>query len=77
MFHNGDYDAVFDNALIFDRSVVTMPSCPRHGAYNKPDNWVERNRIELEKVKGQLQECIEYVTVIQVSNWMIKVSNCI
>ena len=31
-------------------------------SYNKPDDWVERNRIGLEKVKRQLQSCIDSVS---------------
>ena len=30
--------------------------------YNKPENWRERNRIGLEKVKRELQSCIRKVT---------------
>jgi hypothetical protein len=60
-FHNGDYDAEFDDALSYDRS-VTIPNQATQAAYNKPDNWRERNRIGLEKVKRQLQTCIDSVT---------------
>jgi hypothetical protein len=59
-FHNGDYDAVFDDKLCNDR--VRMPVRPTQESYNKPDNWIERNRIGLEKVKRQLQTCIYSVT---------------
>jgi hypothetical protein len=55
-FHNGDYDAEFDNALCFDRvESLALPNQPTQASYNKPDNWRERNRIGLEKVKEQLQ----------------------
>jgi hypothetical protein len=57
-FHNGDYDIQFEAALSFDRG-VTLPVRPTQASYNKPDNWIERNRIGLEKVKGQLQTCID------------------
>jgi hypothetical protein len=33
--------------------------------YNKPDNWVERNRIGLEKVRKQLQDLIDSVKQLQ------------
>jgi hypothetical protein len=57
-FHNGDYDQEFDNALSSDRG-VTLPTT--RASYNKTDDWRERNRIGLEKVKEQLQECINSV----------------
>jgi Ran GTPase-activating protein (RanGAP) involved in mRNA processing and transport len=60
-FSNGNYDAEFDNALSLDRSVLP-PARPTQASYNKPDNWIERNRIGLEKVKRQLQTCIDSVT---------------
>jgi hypothetical protein len=57
-FHNGDYDQEFDNALNSDRN-VTLPNQPTQASYNKPVDWRERNRIGLESVRGQLQECID------------------
>jgi hypothetical protein len=60
-FHNGDYDAEFDNVLSFDRGVIPL-FWSTQASYNKPDNWVERNRIGLEKVKDQLQDCIDKVS---------------
>jgi hypothetical protein len=60
-FHNGDYDQEFDNALSSDRSAVVPSTRPTQASYNKPDNWRERNRIGLEKVKEQIQECINSV----------------
>jgi hypothetical protein len=60
-FHNGDYDAEFDDKLSYDRG-VRMPARPTQASYNKPDNWIERNRIGLEKVKEQLEDCIDSVT---------------
>jgi hypothetical protein len=59
-FHNGDYDAEFDNALSLDRAVPSRVG-PTQAAYNKPDNWLERNRIGLARVKKQLQTCIDLV----------------
>ena len=59
-FHNGDYDTEFDDILSFDRGVIPLVWSTQ-ASYNKPDNWVERNRIGLEKVKGQLQDCIDSV----------------
>jgi len=59
-FHNGDYDQEFDDALSSDRSAVVPNTRPTQASYNKPDNWVERNRIGLEKVKEQLQNCIDH-----------------
>jgi hypothetical protein len=53
-FHKGDYDVEFDEALNLDRA-VTLPARSTQASYMKPDNWVERNRIGLEKVKEQLQ----------------------
>jgi hypothetical protein len=58
--NDGEYDIEFDNALILDRSVI--PSArPSQASYNKPNNWRDRNRIGLEKVKKQLQSCIDSV----------------
>jgi len=59
-FNNGDYDHEFDNALSSDRA-EPLPVRPSQASYNKPDDWRERNRIGLEKVKEQLQECINSV----------------
>ena len=53
-FSNGDYDTEFDNALCADRGADLPNTQPTQGAYDKPDNWVERNRIGLERVT-----CIE------------------
>ena len=53
-FSIGNYDIEFDNALSIDRA-VTLPAMPTQASYNKPDNWRERNRIGLERVKEQLQ----------------------
>ena len=62
-FHNGDYDQEFDDALSSDRSVAWLgPARPTQASYDKPNNWRERNRIGLEKVKEQLQTCIDSVT---------------
>ena len=59
-FSNGDYDAEFDDALCLDRiESVTLPVRPTQASYNKPDNWIERNRIGLDKIKGQLQCLID------------------
>jgi len=55
-FHNGDYNKELDDKLIHDRSVIPLAR-PTQASYNKPDNWVERNRIGLEKVKEQLETC--------------------
>jgi hypothetical protein len=62
-FHNGNYDVEFEAALSFDRG-VTLPVRPTQASYNKPDNWRERNRIGLEKVREQLQSCIDWVSLI-------------
>ena len=61
-FHNGDYDTKFDIALCSDRDVATPHARPTQASYNKPDNWRERNRFGLTKVKEQLQSCIRKVT---------------
>jgi Ran GTPase-activating protein (RanGAP) involved in mRNA processing and transport len=61
-FHNGDYDTEFDKALSFDRSVVLPNTQPTQASYNKSENWRERNRIGLEKVKRQLENLIESVS---------------
>jgi hypothetical protein len=42
---------------------------PTQASYNKPDNWVERNRIGLERVKQQLQDCLNRQRMIKLSNW--------
>ena len=57
---NGDYDAEFDDILSFDRGVIPLVWSTQ-ASYNKPDNWVERNRIGLTNVKRQLQTCIDSV----------------
>jgi hypothetical protein len=62
-FHNGNYDIQFEAALSFYRSEnVSLAHRPTQASYNKPDDWVERNRIGLEKVKEQLQTCIDSVS---------------
>jgi hypothetical protein len=53
-FYKGDYDVEFDEALDLDRD-ITLPARSTQASYIKPDNWVERNQIGLEKVKEQLQ----------------------
>ena len=53
-FSNGDYDNRFDEALSLDRSII-QPVRPTQASYHKPDNWQDRNRIGLERIKGQLQ----------------------
>ena len=63
-FHKGYYDAEFDNALRLDRNVIP-PARPTQASYNKPDNWIERNRIGLEKVKRQLQNLVGSVTLCE------------
>jgi hypothetical protein len=52
-FHNGNYDIEFEAALSLDRSGIE-PDMHTQALYNKPDNWRERNRIGLEKVKERL-----------------------
>ena len=66
-FQNGDYDVELDNALCYDRG-LTLPVRPTQASYNKPDNWIERNRIGLEKMEGRLQSCIESVSHSQTFN---------
>jgi hypothetical protein len=61
-FHNGEYDAEFYNALSLDRAVPLSNTRPTQASYNKPDNWIERNRIGLKKIKGQLQNYIHSVS---------------
>jgi hypothetical protein len=61
-FHNCNYDMEFDNALSLDRSKAMHYPRPTQESYNKPDNWQDRNRIGLEKVKEQLQTCIDLVS---------------
>jgi hypothetical protein len=62
-FHNGDYDQEFDNELISDRAAPLFNSRATQASYNKPDDWRERNRIGLESVRGQLQECIDSLSL--------------
>ena len=59
--YNDGYDIDFDIALCFDRN-VTLPGRPTQASYNKPENWRQRNRIGLEKVKRQLLTCIDSMT---------------
>jgi len=59
--YNDGYDIDFDIALCFDRN-VTLPGRPNQALYNKPENWRQRNRIGLEKVKRQLLTCIDSMT---------------
>jgi hypothetical protein len=61
-FHNGDFDTEFDDALSFDRQSVFPPARPAQASYDKPENWRERNRTGLEKVKEQLENLIEWVS---------------
>ena len=56
--HNDDCDVEFDNALTSDCS-VTSAARSTQASYNKPDNWVERNSIGIEKVKRALLTCID------------------
>jgi hypothetical protein len=60
-----DYDQEFDDALGLDRSVPLL-EMPTQASYNKPDNWIDRNRIGLEKVKEQLQNWTDRVSQ---GNW--------
>jgi hypothetical protein len=52
-FTNGNYDTEFDNELSTDRGII-VSARPTQVSYNKPDDWRERNRIGLERVKEQL-----------------------
>jgi hypothetical protein len=61
-YHIGGYDVELDNALCYDRGVVNLPVRPTQASYTKPDDWVARNRIGLEKLKDQLQTCIYSVS---------------
>jgi hypothetical protein len=54
-FHYCNYDMEFDNALSLDPSSVIPSARPTQASYNKPDNWQDRNRIGLERVKDQLR----------------------
>jgi hypothetical protein len=56
-FHTSDYDDEFDDMLSADRSDI-VPDRPTQASYIKPDDWRERNRIGVEKVRGQLRTCI-------------------
>jgi hypothetical protein len=60
-FHTGGYDVELDNSLCYDRG-VTLPVRPTQASYTKPDDWIERNRIGLEKIQVQLQSCIDWVS---------------
>jgi hypothetical protein len=61
-FTNGDYDLEFDEALSWDQAAILPNTRATQASYNKPDNWVERNRIGLEKVKEQVQTRIDSVS---------------
>jgi hypothetical protein len=54
-FSNGDYDAELDDALMCPVRSVPLPPAPTQASYNKPEDWVERNRTGLTKLKRQLQ----------------------
>jgi hypothetical protein len=58
-FHNDDCDVEFDDALSSDRSILQSTTRATQWSYNKPDNWVERNSIGIEKVKRALLTCID------------------
>jgi hypothetical protein len=58
-FHNGDYDTEFDDALCVDRSIISFAQPMTQASYDKPNNWVERNRIGLEGMNWRLQTCID------------------
>ena len=62
-FTNGNYDDEFDDELSTDRGLI-VPARATQASYNKPDNWRERNRIGLEKVKRQLQGFLRSATVL-------------
>jgi len=57
-FNSGDYDAEFEDSL-YSNQALTPTFLPTQASYNKPDNWVERNRNGLEIVKERLQICID------------------
>jgi hypothetical protein len=61
-FHNGDYDNRFDEALSSDRSAVVPNTRPTQASYNKPNNWIQINRLGLMNLQEQLQTCIDSVT---------------
>jgi hypothetical protein len=50
-FHNGDFDTEFDNVFSFHRreNVALVHRATQASPYSKPDNWIERNRIGLER----------------------------
>jgi hypothetical protein len=66
-FNNGDYDTELDDTLRLSRSVVQPTALTTQASYNKPDNWIERNQIGLEKVKDQLQTCIDSVSHLSIN----------
>jgi hypothetical protein len=55
------YDVEFDDALKLDRSVIPRVG-PTQASYIKSENWIERNRIGLERVKEQLQNFTDSVS---------------
>ena len=61
-FHNGDLDDEIEAALSFDREVhatCNFTGSSAHAAsYHKPNNWRERNRIGLVRVKEKLEDYI-------------------
>jgi len=52
---NGDYDTKIDITVSSDRIVASPDTQPTKASY-KPNNWVERNRIGLEKNEGTAAE---------------------
>jgi hypothetical protein len=75
-FHNGDFDSVFDNAFSFERkrnvTLADRPTRPTQASYDKPDNWVERNQIGLEKIRERLQNYIYMVSNVNCFNFDLK-----
>jgi hypothetical protein len=70
-FHNGDFDAEFNDALSFDRDTPLFDR-PTQTSYIKPDNWRERNQIGLEKVKERLQNLVDSLCPVHDQSLQLK-----
>jgi hypothetical protein len=72
-FNNGDYDQDLDDELSLKESGSLSHIRATQALYNKPNDWVERNRIGLEGMKRQLQSCID--SVLQVTGLELRLSH--
>ena len=72
-FNNCDYDQDLDDELSLKESGSLSHTRATQASYNKPNDWVERNRIGLEGMKRQMQSCID--SVLQVTGLELRLSH--